>query len=175
MREIVEISEKKLIERAINNDRIAQKTIFEKYYIAMYTSAYRILKKEELAYDAVQETFIKVFRYLHTHKYKASLYTWIKKILIRESIRLQTIEQKFELIKNEHFEDTIVWPDHILGESLNKAILQLPEGYRTVFSLIEIEGYTHKEVANMLNISEGTSKSQLYYAKKALQKSLIET
>lgn len=166
--------EKQLVEQAIHNDRMAQKTIFEKYYVQMYNTAHRILKNEELALDAVQETFIKVFRYIHTFEFRSTLYSWIKKILINEALRLLKDELKFENIKNENFNEIIEWQDNLTGEYLLKAILKLPNGYRTVFTLIEIEGYSHIEVAEMMNISVGTSKSQLYYAKKTLQKHLSD-
>nr|MDQ3102204.1 sigma-70 region 4 domain-containing protein [Bacteroidota bacterium] len=68
----------------------------------------------------------------------------------------------------------IVWPDQMTGEYLDKAIRELPAGYRAVFTLVEVEGYAHKEVAEMLLISESTSKSQLHHGKKLLQKKLAE-
>jgi RNA polymerase sigma factor (sigma-70 family) len=71
-------------------------------------------------------------------------------------------------------QETPMFPDSLTGEILDKAIRNLPDGCRAVFSLIEIEGYSHKETAVLLQISEGTSKSQLYYAKKLLQEALKE-
>ena len=166
--------EKRLVEKAIQHDRIAQKTIFENYYIQMFNTAFRIVKKEELALDVVQEAFIKVFKYIHTFEFRSTLFSWMKKILINEALRLLKDDLKFESNINETFEEVIEWQDSLTGEYLLNAILKLPDGYRAVFILIEIEGYNHREVAEMLNISVGTSKSQLFYAKKTLQKHLSD-
>ena len=77
-----------------------------------------------------------------------------------------------EPIENANLPNMVDWGNHLDAEYLEKAILELPEGYRTIFILIEVEGYSHKEVAEMLNISVGTSKSQLFYSKKRLRKTL---
>ena len=78
----------------------------------------------------------------------------------------------FEPIENVGEESVIQWGDFLQAEYLEKAILSLPDGYRMVFMMIEVEGYAHKEVAEMLNISVGTSKSQLFYAKRKLRELL---
>ncbi len=168
----INIAEKTLVDKALQNDRLAQKEIFDKYYVSMYTSAYRITDNKELALDAVQEAFVKVFRYLHTFKYKSSLYTWIKRILVREAVQVTKDNTHFESLDQKVSGEYIEWQDGFTGEYLQKAILSLPDGYRKIFTLIEVEGYSHKEIAEMFSISIGTSKSQLFYAKKALQKIL---
>jgi len=81
---------------------------------------------------------------------------------------------KFEPIEDHIPSDWVDWGNHLDVEYLEKAIQSLPEGYRSVFVLIEVEGYSHKEVAELLNISVGTSKSQLFYAKKRLRKVITE-
>lgn len=168
------VDDRKLIEKCLLNDRLAQKELFEKYYVAMFNIALRITGNEDLAYDAVQETFINVFNHLQQFKFKSTLGAWIKKILIREAIRLAKIKTSSFVSLEETFEEPVTWPSDISGEYLHQAIMQLPSGYRTIFTLVEIEGYSHKEIAEKLNISEGTSKSQLYYAKRNLQKKLAE-
>lgn len=174
MSTIINLSEKKLIEKALQNDRLAQKDLFENNYISMYTTAYRITNSKELALDAVQEAFVKVFRYLHTFRYKSSFNTWAKRILIREAVQLTRTETRWETIEGPVDEECIEWQDGLTSEYLQKAILSLPDGYRKIFTLIEIEGYSHREIAKMFDISVGTSKSQLFYAKKTLQKLLSE-
>ncbi len=135
----------------------------------MYTSAYRILNNKDLANDAIQESFIQVFKILSQFQFRSSLGTWIKSIVIHTSLKILKKQKTFVF---DDLSDTIkhvTWEDPLSGEHLEKAILSLPSGYRTIFLLIEVEGYKHKEVAEMLKISEGTSKSQLFHAKKYLK------
>jgi RNA polymerase sigma factor (sigma-70 family) len=163
--------DKILIHRCLQNNRLAQKELFNRYYKAMFTIALRIVKDEELCYDVVQETFIRVFNNLGQFQYKATLGSWIKTILVREAIRRVKPDFREGNMEDKQRE-LIIWPEDLSGEYLHQAILELPDGYRTVFTLIEIEGYSHKEVAKMMSITEGTSKSQLYYAKRSLQQKL---
>jgi RNA polymerase sigma-70 factor (ECF subfamily) len=89
--------------------------------------------------------------------------------------KLRKENQYFESIEDVKPHSQVDWGHYLDAEYLEKAILSLPEGYRTVFVLIEVEGYGHKDVAQMLGISEGTSKSQLFYAKKRLRQILKNT
>ncbi len=150
---------------------MAQKELFEKYYRAMFNIALRIVGEEDTAYDVVQETFILVFNNLPQFQFKSTLGSWIKKILIREALRKKK-QNHFDSGPHGSFKEPVIWPDDLSGDYLHKAIMDLPDGFRIVFTLVEIEGYSHKEVAQMMHISEGTSKSQLYHAKKSLQKKL---
>jgi RNA polymerase sigma factor (sigma-70 family) len=163
--------DKNLIHQCLQNNRLAQKELFERYYKAMFTIALRIVKDEELCYDVVQEAFILVFNNLDQFQFRATLGSWIKTILVREAIRRMKLSLR-ESKQEEKQKEPIIWPEDLSGEYLHQAIMELPDGYRTVFTLIEIEGYSHKEVAKMMSITEGTSKSQLYYAKKSLQQKL---
>jgi RNA polymerase sigma-70 factor (ECF subfamily) len=168
------VDEKELIDECLRNNRIAQKELFEKYYAAMYTKALRIVGNDDSAYDAVQNAFILVFNNLHQFRYKSTLGAWISKILIREALRIVKKELPKLNIEDLNYSEPITWPEQLNGEYLHKAIMKLPVGYRAVFTLIEIEGFSHKEVSQKLNITEGTSKSQLYHAKKRLQTELKE-
>jgi RNA polymerase sigma factor (sigma-70 family) len=163
--------DKNLIHRCLQNNRLAQKELFDRYYKAMFNIALRIVKDEELCYDVVQETFIRVFNNLEQFQFKATIGAWIKTILVREAIRRMKINFR-EDKPEEKQKEPVIWPEDLTGEYLQQAIMDLPDGYRTVFTLIEIEGYSHKEVAKMMSITEGTSKSQLFYAKKSLQQKL---
>jgi RNA polymerase sigma-70 factor (ECF subfamily) len=158
----------------LKNDRHFQKQLFEKYKDAMYTLVFRILRNEELASDAVQEGFIQVFTGMGNYRFEATLGSWIKTIMIRSALKIL----KNEPVRNNEEPDIlnvpVEWDVNLTGELLDKAISQLSPGYRTVFLLVEVEGYKHKEVAEMLNISEGTSKSQLSKAKVILQQKLEE-
>jgi RNA polymerase sigma factor (sigma-70 family) len=163
--------DKRLVKRCLQNDRLAQKELFDKYYKAMFNTALRIVGDKETTYDVLQETFIHAFNNLQQFQFRSTLGAWIKKILIREAIRKK---KGFNHGSGEDgtYEEPVIWPDDLSGDYLQKAIMELPDGFRMVFTLVEIEGYSHKEVAKMMHISEGTSKSQLYHAKKSLQKKL---
>jgi RNA polymerase sigma-70 factor (ECF subfamily) len=163
--------DKRLVRRCLSNDRIAQKELFDKYYKAMFNTALRIVGDRETSFDVVQETFIHAFNNLQQFQFRSTLGAWIKTILIREAIR-----KKKDINpgsgQDESYNEPVTWPDDLSGDYLQKAIMELPDGFRMVFTLVEIEGYSHKEVAQIMHISEGTSKSQLYHAKKSLQKKL---
>ena len=135
----------------------------------MYTSAYRILNDHELARDATQETFIQVFKILEQFQFRSTLGAWIKTIVIHTSLKILKKQKAFVFVDLSDSIKLISWDEPMSGEYLEKAILSLPSGYRVIFLLIEVEGYKHREVAEMLNISEGTSKSQLFHAKKYLK------
>lgn len=160
--------DKILVHQCLRNNRLAQKELFERYYRAMFNTALRIVKDEETCYDVVQEAFILVFNNLEQFRFQSTIGAWIKTIVVRQAIRKIRPEVTAGTTIQNY--DAIVWPEDLSGEYLQKAILELPDGYRTVFTMVEIEGYSHREVAEMMQISEGTSKSQLYHAKRMLQK-----
>lgn len=146
--------------------------LYLKYCNAMYSTAFRILGNREDANDALQEAFIQVFRDMAKFRNESSVGTWIRTIVVRSA--LKKIRNGFTTVTLDPAEHDVILqiPPQLPAEYLEKIILSLPAGYRAVFLLIEVEGYTHKEVATMLGISQGTSKSQLFYAKKQLQKLL---
>ncbi len=152
-----------------------QKSLYDRYKDAMYTILYRMLNDEDDAADALQESFIQIFRNLKSFKKQSSLGAWIKTIVVRTGLAKQKKNVAFEEIDEQTQSiEPIIWDSNLTGEYLDKAIRQLPDGYKNVFLLIEVEGYSHREVSEMIGISEGTSKSQLFHAKKALQKSLVD-
>ena len=138
----------------------------------MYTVAFRMMNDAGLAADVLQEAFIQVFHDIHHFRGESTIGAWIKTIVVRSAIRKLKLESRWQPLDDQSNGEPIEWPAEMLGEDLEQAILSLPDGYRSVFLLIEVEGYKHREVAGMLGISEGTSKSQLHQAKKQLQKSL---
>ncbi len=140
----------------------------------MYSTAYRIVNDYDLASDALQEAFIQVFRDLKQFRFQSSLGSWIKTIVVHTSIKLIKKQKALQFTELPDNIKMVSWDEPLKGEHLEKAILSLPSGYRMIFLLVEVEGYKHKEVAKMLNISEGTSKSQLFHAKKYLKNLLKE-
>lgn len=140
----------------------------------MYTICKRMIADEDLACDALQEGFVEVFRGIHSFKNESSIGAWIKTIIVRKALLILKRFSFTEEINPEIHDSHIYWDSNLTGQALNNAIAELPTGYKSVFLLIEVEGFTHRETANMMGISEGTSKSQLFHAKKMLQKSLAE-
>jgi len=162
-----------LVVKCVANDRQYQKMLYDRYKDAMFTLAYRITGDHDDASDALQDGFIQVFRDLKNFAARSSLGAWIKTIIVRAAYRKlqkQIITEDIEALNDMN--EAVTWDDNLTGELLEKAIQSLSPGYRSVFILIEVEGYSHREVAEMLEISEGTSKSQLYYAKRKLQEYL---
>ncbi len=164
-------SDEILLNACLRNNRKAQKELFNLYKNGMYTICLRITSDEEDAKDALQEGFISVFNSLKSFKGNSTIGAWIKTIMVRTALRK---------VKKLHFEEignvepqTVSFDESFSGEVLHKAIMQLDAGFRTAFILYEVEGYSHKEIAEMTNISVGTSKSQLHYAKKKLQSIIV--
>jgi len=154
-------------------DRQAQYRLYQSYKTAMFSSALRILGDRALAQDALQEAFVDIFQGLTGFQRQSTLGAWMKTIVVRRALRTLRHEHRMEVYdQDRHPEPTVPWHDSLTGEALDQAIGELPAGYRAVFCLIEVEGYTHSETAELLSIAEGTSKSQLYHAKRLLQRKL---
>ncbi len=163
------MTEAELLAACLAKDRLAQRTLYDRYKQAMYTTAYRITNDFELANDVLQEGFVKVFQHLDSFRAESTLGAWIKTIIVRTALSHIRRRKEHVSFEAQHVNESLDWGHHLDAEYLEQAIQALPEGYRAVFVLIEVEGYAHKEVADMLGISVGTSKSQLYYAKRKLR------
>jgi len=162
-------TEAELITGCLLHDRIAQRRLYDRYKNAMYTLAYRITGDYDD--DVLQDAFLEVFKHLDQFRGDATLGAWIKQIVIRKSTKKKKIVI-WQNIEEESCEN-IDWAEVDMNVAhLQTAILSLSDGFRAIFVLAEIEGYTHREIAAMLNISEGTSKSQLFHAKRKLRSML---
>ncbi|MEM9835582.1 MAG: RNA polymerase sigma factor [Bacteroidota bacterium] len=167
------MTEAELIAACRRQERLAQKEMYDRYSRAMYTAAYRITNDFELANDVLQEGFLKVFQKIHTFRGESRIGAWIKVIIVRTALAKIKREPTLDPLPPNFNDSRIDWGTTSLDvDYLERAIQRLPEGYRAVFILIEVEGYSHKEVADMLNVTVGTSKSQLFYAKKKLREYL---
>ena len=158
-----------LIQKVLRQDRSAQFQLFELTKRMLYSICYRILIDEDEANDVLQDAYDEIFQNLKKLKHPEALISWMKTITIRKAIKQNKKRIKFETIEgieNEVSNDFDSWFD---SEVLDQAIQSLPAGARTVFLLISVEGYSHKESAKILSISESTSKSQLHYAKSLLK------
>jgi RNA polymerase sigma-70 factor (ECF subfamily) len=165
-------TQNQLIAQCLAHDRLAQRTLYDQYRRAMFTLAYRITGDFDAAAEVLQDAFLQVFKSLNSFRQESTLGAWIKTIVVRTAYRHLKSRVVFEELPPQYNEAQIDWGDFLNIEYLEKAIQSLPDGFRTVFTLIEIEGFSHREVAELLGISEGTSKSQLFYAKKKLREIL---
>ena len=165
-------TEQEIVTGCLKNDRTSQKKLFDRYKDSMYTLIFRIVRDEDKSCDALQEGFIQVFAGLNRFRWESTLGAWIKTIMVRSALREVKEKMYFEDYGLEAGNKTIEWDENLTGEMLDRAIAALSPGYRSVFILVEVEGYTHKEVADIMNISVGTSKSQLSRAKQVLQERL---
>jgi RNA polymerase sigma-70 factor (ECF subfamily) len=163
---------KELIKYCSKGNSVAQGELFNTYYNSMYHLAMRILANHHDTEDVLSESFSRIFKHIHEFEYQGegSLNRWIKTIIIRESIRFLNKKKKlFFYDEVMQFDEDRVEPVYD-GSMLDKEeiygiIESMPDGYRTVFNLFAIEGYSHKEIAEMLEITENTSKSQLRKAR----------
>jgi len=168
-------NEKQLIKKSASGNREAQKYLYEKYAPKMLSVCRKYIKDLHFAEDVMVNGFVKVFKHLDSFRFDGSFEGWIRKIMVRESIS-HLRKNQFVVFDDSVFEKTAV-SSTILSSELDVAHIQnlidaLPEGYRAVFVLFAIEGYSHTEIATMLNISEGTSRSQLFKSRKMLQEKL---
>lgn len=170
--------EKQLIEACIKEDRKAQQCLYELYSKKMYVVCVRYSKSTQEAEDILQESFIKVFQNLGKFRKEAKLGSWIKRIVVNTALNYQRSKlYLFPMVDvantNLHQEENFTLSNYHFKDLL-KLIQKLPSGCQMVFNLYAIEGYNHKEIADMMQISEGTSKSQYSRAKTLIKDMLCK-
>lgn len=168
-------NEKLLIKKAVASHPEAQRWLYDTYAPKMLSVCRQYIKDLHFAEDVMINGFIKVFAHLDSFRNEGSFEGWIRRIMIREAITFLRKKQ-FVVFDEEAYENH---PEmqFDLSSDMDVAHIQmlidaLPEGYKMVFVLYGVEGYSHKEIAEMLQISESTSKSQLFKARKLLQEKL---
>ena len=167
------MSESDLIKGCLEGDRRAQEYLYQRFSPKMYGVCLRYAGKAEDAQDILQDGFVKIFKNLHMYRGDGSFEGWIRRIFVntaiehyRRQVNLYPVTENHEsLLETKEISAF----DSLSVKDLMKIIQQLSPGYRTVFNLYVVEGYSHKEIAEMIGISEGTSKSQLARAKGVLQ------
>ncbi len=179
-------SKQDLVKRCIRGDRMAQRALYERYKSKMFVLCLRYANSYEDAEDILQEGFVTVFRDLKQFKGTGSLEGWIRKVILNialQHIKKQKIRKSsLDYMEWEHLLTTAEPVGMDYDQEMVKKILKLmhkmPPGFRTVLNLYILEGYTHQQIADELQISVGTSKSQLNRAKRFLrdlvEKSLTE-
>lgn len=167
-----------LVQRCLKKDRRAEKALYDRFSGQMYAVCFRYMKDTQEAQDVFQDGMIKVFNKLHTWKGEGPLGGWMRRIFIHCALNQIKSNQKHwtlditDISPIENSDISIFSELH--AEAILDKIQKLPMGYRTVFNLFAIEGYSHAEIATLLEVSESTSKTQFLKAKAKL-KSLIET
>ncbi|WP_254164324.1 RNA polymerase sigma factor [Chryseosolibacter histidini] len=175
-RQLLNIHEE-LITRCKAGDRDAHFRLYKLYKKAMFNVGYRITGREEDAEDALQEAFISAFRNLENYRGDAAFGAWLKRIVVNKAINILKKRRHETMPDNEQWdvaeeEAPVEYKEELTVDRVRKAIGQLPDGYRAVLSLYLLEGYDHQEIAEIMHISESTSKSQLNRAKNKLKEIL---
>ena len=171
---IYRAKEDELIRGCLKRDSSAQKHLYETFAPKMYALCYRYVKDSMEAEDVLVTAFMKVFDKIGQFKQEGSFEGWIRRIVVNEALthlrRNRSMYLETDLEHAYHEPDYHHLSDHLEAEDLLNLIHELPTGYRIVFNLYAIDGYSHKEIAEQLGISENTSKSQLSRARAYLQK-----
>jgi len=168
------ISDKDLLTGCLKGKSSYQKALYEQYKVTLFRVCLRYGKDRPEAEDMLQDVFIKIFSDLHQYNHQGPLGAWMRKVVVNVALQHIRKHKKFQntleldhISEDYHSEE--IATSNLNAQALTKLIQQLPIGYRTVFNLYAIEGYAHKEIAEMLNFKVNTSKSQLSKAKAMLR------
>ena len=173
------MTEQSIIAGCLHNDAASQKELYNKYSPKMLSVCYRFAHNREDAEDMLQEAFIKVFSQIHTFQNKGAFEGWIRRIVVHTCINFLKKNKKFSENVDIAYATTIyvkeeTVPSIMQAKQVVECIKLLPLGYKTVLNLYAIEGYSHKEIGNLLDIEESTSRSQYTRAKAMLETILIK-
>jgi RNA polymerase sigma-70 factor (ECF subfamily) len=170
-----------LVERMRQKDQRAMSQFYQMYVEELSSVCYRYVPSRSDAKDVLQNSFVKIFTQLPTIEYvsEETLKAWMKRVVANEALGFLRKQKKLLFVAQtaadaDQTDDTEPQPEHISPEELHQLISGLPDGYRTVVNLYVFEGYSHKKIAELLGISESTSSSQLYFAKRLLARRIKE-
>ncbi|HLO89710.1 MAG: RNA polymerase sigma factor [Chloroflexota bacterium] len=182
------MDEDNLLKECLSGNTRAQKLLYDRYAPRMFGVCLRYAPDQNMAEDFMQEGFIRIFSKLGSYKSQGSLEGWMRRVMVNTSLE---ILRKKDILKNSieltSFGEGSINHDSVSSEDddsmlalvpaevLYKALTEMPTGFRTVFNLFVVEDYSHKDIGQMLDISEGTSKSQYARARAWLRKRLTET
>ncbi len=166
-------SEKDILQGCRKNKRQYQEILYRKYAARMYGICMSYAGNRDMAQDMLQDAFVKVYRKIRDFNMEGSLEGWIRRIVANTAIdHLRKNQRQRNYIREtDELPDTAYEPEvleDMKAQDVLKLVARLPEGARIIFNLFALEGYTHKEIAEKMNISEGTSKSQFNRARKML-------
>lgn len=170
-----------IIKGCIKDDALCQKSLFNRYASPLLGVCMRYARNKEDAEDILQDSFIKIFKKISQFKGEGSFEGWMKRVVVNTALKKYTVSRYTKEFSVEEVKDTVV-PDsddvpafnHLKEKDLLVLIHNLPDGYRLIFNLYVIEGFPHEEIANMLGIHAGTSRSQLVKARQMLRKEIIQ-
>jgi len=177
-------AEKTLIAGLRKRDENAFQVLYDNYSKRIFMTAYRVLRDEDLARDAMQESLINVFRAIKSFRGESKLSTWISRITVNVCLEMMRRNRKHENRTEEDISENWTIPDtkapnplrsverREAGRKIHSAMSRLGRKHRQVVSMHDIEGYTIREIAEDLKVAEGTIKSRLYYGREALKKQL---
>lgn len=175
---IYRANEQELIQGCRRGDRAAQKRLYDTFSPKMYALCCRYVKDSMEAEDVLVTAFTKILDKIDQYKSEGSFEGWIRRVVVNEALtwlrRNRNMYLELELEAADYEPDYKSLSDHLEAEDLMTMINDLPSGYRIVFNLYAIDGYSHREIADQLGISENTSKSQLSRARAYLQKLLTD-
>lgn len=173
------MTEEQMLAGCLQNDAASQDSLYSRFSPRMLGVCYRFAKNREDAEDMLQEGFIKVFSQIHQYRSEGALEGWIRRIMVHTCINALKKNKKFSDCVDIAYagnvgirEESI--PSIMQAKEVVECIRSLPLGYRTVLNLYAIEGFSHKEIGNMLDIEESTSRSQYTRAKSMLEEILIK-
>jgi RNA polymerase sigma factor (sigma-70 family) len=170
-----------LVEGCRRQDRVVQRLLYERYAGKLFVVCKRYVKDADEAEDALQDAFVKIFRHIDTFRFECPLEAWLKRIVINTALKVLRKQKPWETMSNDSMDvqeiaSVLPQADESLPalnyQYLLKLVQELPPGCRMVFNLYAIEGYNHPEIAKMLDIAEGTSKSQYARARDLLQQKI---
>jgi RNA polymerase sigma factor (sigma-70 family) len=174
------LNDEKLIAESIKGNERSQKALYDKYSAVMMGVCYRYARNVEDAEDILQEAFIKVFTSLPKFRFEGSFEGWLKRIAVTTALNYMNRNKQIRESLNIEAMSYEVPPQaenatiKLSGKDLMECIQSLPEGFKAVLNLFAIEGFSHKEIAGMLDISESTSRSQYVRAKAMLAMRILE-
>lgn len=171
--------ERELVEACIRKERTAQRQLYELFAGKLLVTAMRYMKNRDDAEDVLQDSFIKIYKHLDSFRFDCPLDAWLRRIVVNTALKQLKKQAEFmQQVDSQLIADEVEQSELTISgfqfEQLMAMVASLPEGCRTVFNLYAIEGYQHNEIAEMLGISEGTSKSQYSRAKSLLQAKIIK-
>ena len=172
------LDERTLVDGCQNQDRAAQRLLYERFAGKLFAVCKRYVKDPDEAADVLQDSFVKVFRHMDQFRFECPLEAWLKRIAINTALKHLRKNKPFEHMTDVDEVANFLPQNADVLPTLNyqyllQLVQQLPTGCRTVFNLYAIEGYTHPEIAALMGISEGTSKSQFFRARGLLQQKLL--
>ena len=165
--------ELELIQGCVKNDRTSQKKLFDTYAGRFMAIAKRYMKEDMSAEDVLMEGFCKIYKNIKSFKGEGSFEGWMRRIIVNTALNKIRKDNRDLLVYQEELIDKgsveMMYFENMSANDMMKMIEKMPLGYRTVFNMYAIDGFSHKEIANELKIDEGTSRSQLLKARKFLQ------